>query len=80
MKNSLEGFKSKSEWAEKRISELRTIEIIKSEEKKEKTEEKQTEPNGPGDTIKQNNIRTTHQRSPRRRETERGRENRRNNG
>lgn len=36
MKNSLEGFKSKSEWAEKRISELRTIEIIKSEEKIEK--------------------------------------------
>lgn len=36
MKNSLEGFKSKSEWAEKRVSELRTIEIIKSEEKKGK--------------------------------------------
>lgn len=36
MKNSLEGFKSKSEWAEKRISELKAIEIIKSEEKKEK--------------------------------------------
>lgn len=48
MKNSLEGFKGRSEQAEKRISELedRTMEINPSEKEK-KTEEKQTEPKGP---------------------------------
>lgn len=58
MKNSLEGFKGGSEQKEKRISELedRTMKINHSERK---TEEKQTQPKGPVDTIEQIYVRTT---------------------
>lgn len=49
MKKSLDGFKGRFEQTEERIIKLEdsTMEIIKSEEQKEKkSEEKQTEPKG----------------------------------